>query len=375
MSTTPSSVGLVLPGGGARAAYQAGVLKAIGRRHPGFFFPIITGVSAGAINSSYLASRTGNLEDATADLAKIWGTIQFENVFRMELGSWTRSFFRWNRQDAESTNPGGLLDTSPLRHLLELRLGAKHDQPIPGITRNIDAGRLEAVALITVNYGTGQTISWVQGRNISHWERPDRRSRQTRLTADHVMASAALPLLFPAVELGDAWYGDGGIRYAAPLSPALHLGADKLLAISMRYDRSAEEAGHPTSTGYPSPALIGGNLLNAVFLDVIEQDVMRLERLNTVIRKVPPEERGGLKPVDILLIRPSKDLGKLAADVDVKLPRGFRLLIRSLGAEETESPDLLSLLLFQPDYLQRLVDLGEQDAEAQMDAIDALIES
>lgn len=370
------NVALVLPGGGARAAYQVGVLRAIGRHFGDVQFPIITGVSAGAINAAFLAAHAGTFTEATEDLARLWENITFEDIFRVDSRWLMRNAVRWLTRLGGGGHMGqrarGLLDTQPLREMLRRELGCG-DGPIEGIAANLAEGRLQAIALLTVNYGTGQTVSWVEGRDIETWERPERRARQTRLTAEHVMASAALPLLFPAVDLGDGWYGDGGIRLSAPLSPALHLGAHRLLAISPRYPRSLSEADKTNIQSYPPPAQIAGNLLNAVFLDVLDQDVARLERLNALVRKLPSEEREGLKPVDILHLRPSHDLGKLSAGFEPRLPGAFKLFTRSLGTQETESPDALSLLMFQPDYIRRLVELGEHDAEHSLDAVAALM--
>jgi NTE family protein len=193
------------------------------------------------------------------------------------------------------------------------------------------------------------------------------------LTVEHVMASAALPLFFPAVQLTDGWYGDGGIRLTAPLSPVLHLGARRILAISTRYGKSVEEADRPLVQGYPPPAQIIGVLMNAIFLDLMDQDALRLERLNSLLARLKQEDREGLRPVRLLVLRPSVDLGRLAGRYEPRLPRVFRFLTRGLGTRATESPDFLSLILFQPDYLQALIETGESDAEARADEIDAFL--
>jgi len=187
------------------------------------------------------------------------------------------------------------------------------------------------------------------------------------------MASAALPLFFPAIRIGDEFYGDGGVRLAAPLSPALHLGAEKILAISTRYSRSAAEARVPEVTGYPPPAQVLGILLNAVFLDLLDQDALRLERLNHIIDQVPQSGRNGLRRVSLLILRPSVDLGRLASEFEPQLPKTFRFLTRGLGTRQTSSSDLLSLVLFQPDYMHRLIELGDTDAEARADEINEFI--
>jgi NTE family protein len=188
------------------------------------------------------------------------------------------------------------------------------------------------------------------------------------------MASAALPMLFPAVKLVNSWYGDGGVRLTTPLAPAIHLGARRILAVSTRYQRSAEEAAIPQTTGYPPPAQIGGVLLNAIFLDQLDHDAYQLERLNRLIARVDDGAREGLRHVDLVVVRPSVDLGRLATEYEARLPKGFRFLTRGLGTRETKSSDLLSLLLFQGEYVRRLIDIGEEDAHRQRDAIAALVD-
>ena len=187
------------------------------------------------------------------------------------------------------------------------------------------------------------------------------------------MASAALPLFFPAIQLGHSWYGDGGIRLTAPLGPALHLGARRIMAISTRYERTVEEAAEPVVHGYPPPAQVMGVLMNSVFLDLLDADAARLETLNRLVEQLPEDRRGGVEPVKLLTLRPSVDLGKLANEYEPQLPKSFRYLTRALGTRETESPDFLSLVLFQPDYLEALIDIGEKDAVAQEDEIAAFL--
>jgi NTE family protein len=272
------------------------------------------------------------------------------------------------------SNVRGFLDTAPLRDLLEEVLVPVNGR-ISGIEYNLARGTLKAVALIATSYSTGQTVSFVQGRNVTPWIRPQRRTVLTELTVEHVMASAALPMFFPAVRVGDMWYGDGGVRLAAPLSPALHLGANRILAISTRYDRTQVESDAPNVVGYPPPARVLGVLLNAVFLDLVDQDAVRLERLNHLLEELPPDKREGMRPVDLLVVRPSRDLGRLAAEFEPQLPKAFRFMTRGLGTRETKSPDLLSMLMFQPDYIARLIEIGEADAETRRDQIVRLMET
>jgi NTE family protein len=265
------------------------------------------------------------------------------------------------------------VDTTPLQSLLERLLGARADE-LPGIEANFRRGALKAVAITASSYTTGQSISWTQGRGIPQWERAHRKSIDTRLGVRHVMASAALPMFFPAIEIDGQWFGDGGIRLTAPLSPAVHLGADRILAISTRYARTRLEADQPQVNGYPPPAQIIGVLFNAIFLDLFDADALTLERVNKMTEALPPELRAGYRPVKLIVLRPSRDLGKLANEYEAGLPGAFRFLTRGLGTRETRSNDLLSLLMFQPDYLTRLIELGEADAEAQREGIEGLLD-
>ena len=229
------------------------------------------------------------------------------------------------------------------------------------------------MALSATSYTTGQSVTWVQGRDVTLWQRPTRRSELASVTVEHIMASSSLPMLFPAVRVGTEWYGDGGVRLTAPLSPALHLGATRILTVSTRYQRSREEADRPLTEGYPPPAQVLSVLYNAIFLDLIDEDILRLERMNRLLDELPQEQREGMRLVEILVMRPSRDLGKLASEFEPKLPRVFRYLTRGLGTRRTTSPDILSLLMFQADYLRRLVELGEGDVEANKDRIDAFL--
>ena len=370
-------IALVMGGGGARGAYQVGFLRYLSRRYPDLRLPILTGVSAGAVNVAHLAQHTGTFAAAVSSLERLWRSLSPDQVFRVDAPTLFANFLRWGLRlvsggTGVETQTRGLVDTAPLRTFLTRAL-VPQDGVLAGIDHNIARGSLRAVALSTTDYGTGQSIVWMQGRNIEEWERPKRRSVSTRLTVEHVMGSSALPFFFPAVRLEDSWHGDGGVRLTAPLSPALHLGAHKILAVSTRYDRTQEEANHPLIRGYPPPAQVLSILYNAIFLDLIDQDVLRLERMNFVLRKLPREQRGGMRVVNILVLRPSRDLGKLSRDYEPLLPGVFRFLTRGLGTRETASPDILSLLMFQADYLGRLIELGEADAEARADEIDRFL--
>ena len=372
------ALAMVMGGGGARAAYQAGVLRFLSRRFPHLQAPIITGVSAGAINAAHLAAHHGTFEQATDELFHLWSSLNVEHVFRTDVPSLAWHVFRWGRQlisGGVRAGPQvrGLLDTDPLRTYLADRMHAI-DGELTGINYNLAMGRLRAVALSTTNYSTGQSVLWVQGEGVMEWERPTRRSRLTTLTVEHVMASAALPLVFPAVQIGKHWFGDGGIRLAAPLSPALHLGADRILAISTRRARSFSEADAPVVKGYPPPVQVAGVLMNSVFLDMLDEDGHRLKRINRLLAGLPPEQRGGMRPVRLVTIRPSVDLGQLANRYEPQLPKAFRFMTRGLGTRHTKAPDFLSLIMFQPDYIAEMIRVGEADAEQREAELAALLE-
>lgn len=368
----------MLTGGGARAAYQVGILKGIARHFPDLKFQIITGVSAGAINAIYLAARDGTLAQKARELEAMWCELSCESIyqfdwktfvpFRSAVASVLPRRTRWTQ-----TRPHGIVDTLPLRNLLCRILDARPGEPVWGIEQNIHSGELTALALMTLDYSTGQTVRWVQGRTFDVYEGPHRRVAQTRFTIEHVLASAALPFVFPAVRIGSEWHGDGGIRLAAPLSPAVHLGARKIIAMSTGYQPTADEAATPVLTGYPPAAQVLGQLINAVFLDVIDEDVARMERMNDLLRKMAPHERDGLKPIELFVFRPSIDLGKLAGEYEQYLPRKLKLLVRALGTKETESPDFISLLMFEPSYTKRIIEVGEADVEDRIPEIRAFL--
>ncbi|MEM9293349.1 MAG: patatin-like phospholipase family protein [Acidobacteriota bacterium] len=378
-SPSPPDLAVVLSGGGARGAYQVGVLRGIARRFPRLRFPIVTGVSAGAINAAFLASHPGSVEEATEELTQLWRNLEVKHVFRTHTSSMAASMMRWALRlssggSALAPTTRGLLDTAPLHQLLKRAIPTV-DGVMEGVRRNHQQGKLRALALTTIDWNSGCTVTWVEGEEISTWERPNRVGRRCRMTLEHVMASSALPLVFPATRLAGSWHGDGGIRLSAPLSPAIHLGARRILVISNRYQRSAEEAQAPVILGYPPPAQIIGKLLNSIFLDLVDQDVARLTNINQLVARVPPEHRGRFRLLDTLVIRPSRDLGRLAADFEAQLPGTLRFITRSLGTRETSSPDFLSLLLFEPGYLRRLMEIGEEDAETALEPLTELLES
>jgi NTE family protein len=375
VNPAPASPGLalVLSGGGARAAYQVGVLRLLAREFPSVVPDILTGVSAGGINAAFLAARQAPFAVKVEQLAEMWAAITIDQVFRVDLRDLASRTLRWGGRlmsGGQSPLPPAksLVDTAPLREMLERVLEAEGGL-VCGIPKSLEDGWLSAIALTASSYTTGQSITWVQTREdlaIPTWERPQRKSEQCAMRVEHVMASAALPFFFPAIPVDGAWYGDGGIRLTAPLSPAIHLGATRILAVTTRYSLSRSEADRPQIADYPPPAQVAGVLFNAIFLDQFDGDALHLRQLNELLEGRPESERQGLRPIELLVMRPSEDLGRLANAYEAELPRAFRFLTRGLGTRETRSNDMLSLVMFQKDYVQRLIEMGEADAEARL---------
>jgi NTE family protein len=374
--TSQPDLALMLSGGGARAAYQVGVLRVLAREFPDVVPSILTGVSAGGINAAYIAARQEPYADKIEHLADVWSNLRIDDVFRVELRDLASRTVRWgSRLLGGGTHPltpaRSLVDTEPLRQLVRRLLNANGAE-VPGIMQSLQAGWLRALALTASSYTTGQSVTWVQTRNDCHidaWERPQRKSVSCALGVEHVMASASLPFFFPAVEVDGSWYGDGGIRLTAPLSPAVHLGASRIIAVSTRYARSRDEADQPAIAGYPPPAQVAGVLYNAIFLDQLDSDALEMRRINDLIARLPESQRDGHRRIDLLLLRPSVDLGRLANEYEPELPRPVRFLARGLGTRETRSNDMLSLVMFQGNYVRRLLEIGEADAAARINEI------
>jgi NTE family protein len=380
MSTQPLGLALVLSGGGARGAYQVGVLRILAREFPEAVPDILTGVSAGGINAAFLASRQEPYQQKVDELAEMWSHLRIDDVFRVDTRNLAWRALRWGGRlisGGKSPLPPAksMVDTKPLREVLERELHAT-DGPLSGINDSLRSGWLRAFALTASSYTTGQSVTWVQTRDdcaMPAWERPLRKSSMCELRIDHVMASAALPFFFPAIEVDGAWYGDGGIRLTQPLSPAIHLGARRIIAVTTRYAKSREEADRPSIAGYPPPAQVAGSLFNAIFLDQLDSDAMQLRQINALIEAQPEEKRLGLRPIELLVLRPSEDLGRLANAYEADLPKAFRYFTRGLGTRETRSNDMLSLVMFQTDYVKRLIELGESDALAKRAEIESFL--
>ena len=369
-----ADLALVLSGGGARASYQVGVLAAITERVPELEVPILTGVSAGAINATSLASSPGPLSSAVGTLRREWKRLTPDNVYCVRPVSIVRSSIRWLLQSlvGRQSGPGvvrGLMDMTPLRRFLS------ETMVLDGIARNIAAGRLDAVALTATSYTTGRTVTFVQGKeSVPVWERARRVAVRTELRLDHVLASAAIPIVFAAVKLADGFYGDGSVRQTAPLAPAIHMGARKLIAISMRVPSGPVAPSVPIGD-YPAAAEVVSLLFNAVFLDSIDADAERLDRVNQLVAALPPDYAApaGLRKVDLLLLRPSRDLGLLAKGHETKLPSLVRFVVQGMGGRRARGSDLVSYLMFEPSYTETLMDLGYSDASAQWPRIEEFI--
>lgn len=377
-------VGLVLTGGGARAAYQVGALQAIAEiTGPGALpFDVLAGISAGAINTVGLATMANDFPGVVGRLTEVWGNLTPDQVFRTGTLRLAGIGSRWIRD----LSAGGLLGSSGINYLLDpspLRSLVASAMPLGRMRRHLRAGRLHAVALSATSYHSGAGVTFFEGSSeVKPWTRTTRVGVRARLTLDHVMASAAIPIFFPPVRIGGRFYGDGCVRMNHPLSPALHLGARRILAISVRYLRPAVEPrrAEPEDGGASeelSLSDIAGVLLNAVFLDSVDSDLERLERINKTLALVPPERRNpadvDLREIPVLVLRPSQDLGKLAKDEYLRFPRMLRYLLRGLGASGHGGADLLSYLAFEPYYLKRVMELGRADTLARRDEVEEFL--
>lgn len=280
---------VVLSGGGARGAYQVGVLKWIVQQHPDLRLPILTGVSAGAINAAFLAGRPEPLPEAMELLAAMWGELSTEEILRADvislLGNAFKVVMNLGSGGAKlAPQVRGLVDTSPLERTLQRALNPS------GIADNISQGKLTAVAVSATSYGTGRTVTFVQAApGIRMWERNRRYSVSTTVNVGHVMASAAIPLFFPARSVEGEWFGDGSLRQGSPLAPAVFLGADRILVVSSRYGTGGRAQKGEDADGYPPAAQVLGLMLNSIFLDNLDADVERLERINEIVARVPSE--------------------------------------------------------------------------------------
>lgn len=359
---------LVLTGGGARGAYQAGVLKYIGENIPEAHFETLVGSSSGAINVAGLASAGGRIQHGGPEIARLWSLLEMNQVFRTDLLSLSKIGIQWLYSlflGGVLGKPGAhsLVDTSPLREMLEQIYHPEN------VRSALETGVLKNVAISATEVYSGSLVTFIQSMHNRSWHRARRRTVQTELSVEHVMASAAIPLLFPSVLVNNRRYVDGCIRSTSPLGPATRLGAEKILAVGVRRYYMREmgnmfEAEPLRPEEKPSPAQLGALILNSLFAEALDSDVEHLERLNSIIPEVR-ESSFGMRKVETLVIRPSEDLGEIATHYQRKAPSAVRFLLRGLGSEANRSSDILSYLLFVPEYLTALVDLGYQDARAE----------
>jgi NTE family protein len=368
---------LILTGGGARAAYQAGVLLAIrdllpdARRSP---FSILCGTSAGAINALALACNAGNFPGAVQTLADLWGNISADQVYRVNPLAIAGSGVRWLGAllfgGLFQPAPRSLLDNEPLRRMLARWLKFRH------IERALASGALRAVSVTASGYTSGESVSFFQARDdVEAWQRTHRMGSRARLNIDHVMASTAIPLIFPAVYLNREFFGDGSMRQLAPISPAIHLGAKKILVIGA--GRLAERTERQHSPAYPTPAQIAGHVLSSIFLDTLAVDIERMQRINRTLGTLPMAQRQHLplRPIAALIISPSQRLDYLAARHVHALPRSLGWLLRGIGAMNRRGGALASYLLFEREYTQALIDLGRKDTMARAAQVRAFLGS
>jgi len=365
MNTFENKVGLVLPGGGARGAYQIGVLKGITEIladraiNP---FSVISGTSVGAINASVIASKADSFVDAVDLLNDIWGTFQTNRVYKTDNLTMFKSSLHWLvtlvSGGALVKNPKSLLNNSPLRTLLMENINLDH------IRLNIDEGNLESFAITAAGYSSRKSITFFQSnkKNIN-WEKFRRQGVESKIGTDHLMASVALPLIFPAVKIDNEFFGDGAMRHATPLSPAIRLGAEKLLIITTDNNKKNPDT---DDRDHPSIGEIGGYMLDALFSSGLLSDLERLDRINQIIKHSSNGQISTaskqMKHLDYCIISPSKDINLIAEEHFNEIPYSIKLLLRGLGLRHQSRSELLSFLLFESSFTQELIKLGFQDA-------------
>ena len=368
-------IGLVLTGGGARAAYQVGVLKAISRILPLSItnpFPIVCGTSAGAINGASIAIAAPHFREGVKRLSYIWSNFHVHHVFYSDTLSILSNGARWLAAlllgGFGKQHSYALLNRLPLLRMLRAQL------PCEKIERAVSSGALHAFGITLSSYTTGHSITFYEGNaGIKSWRRARRMGVPATVQLKHLMASSAIPFVFEAVRIDDEFYGDGSMRQIAPISPAIHLGASRVLVIGSK-DTNEEIPSHPLQPIYPSVAEISGHVLNSIFLDALEVDLERLQRINQTISMIPEKnfEMGGVKlrPVEALFISPSKNLDDIASTYAAKhLPHALRFSLKCIGALRKSGSNLISYLLFEKAYCRELIKLGYLDTFRRQDEV------